>query len=188
VTWLSILLGYLLGSFPTAYLAGHIVAGKDIRRMGDENMGAANAYRTLGPAAGLGVFFIDVAKGALAVFLAQKLTDSQVSVILTGAAAVAGHNWPFFLGFRGGRGESTAIGVLLVVYTIPTLVMALPAILTLAISRNVILTSAVLFVPLSLIGYVIHLPGLLIGYSIGLPCLVGLTHYLRTRKQPATGH
>ena len=68
--WLIILVGYLLGSMPTACIAGRIVAGKDIRRMGDENMGTANAYRELGPWAGISVGIVDVGKSALAVFIA----------------------------------------------------------------------------------------------------------------------
>jgi glycerol-3-phosphate acyltransferase PlsY len=187
MAWLIVLLSYFIGAVPTAYIAGCLTTSGDIRKMGDANMGAANAYRELGPKIGLTVFFIDVAKGALVIFIAQRAHLSQSSVLFCGIAAVAGHNWPVFLGFRGGRGESTAIGVLLMLVTGPMLIMAVPALITLIVRKNVILASAVLFVPLSLLGWWLHISGILIAYSIGLPCLVGFTHFLRTRKQAIPG-
>jgi len=184
--WTIILLGYLLGSIPTAYIAGRLLKGKDIRQMGDGNVGARNAFRELGAKTGLAVFFIDVAKGGLAILIAQAANIPQIAILFTGAAAVAGHNWPVFIGFRGGRGESTTIGVLLVLITQPMLVLAGPAVLTLLIKKNVTIASCVLFIPLSLICWWLGTPGALISYSIALPCLVGFTHFLRTRRAVKT--
>ena len=181
--WLIILIGYLLGAVPTAYLTGRILRGRDIRQMGDENAGAANAYRELGPRAGVIVGVIDAAKGATVILIAQAANMSQVVVMFAGAAAVIGHNWPVFLGFRGGRGESTTIGTLLVLVPLPMLILAIPALLVLVIRKNVILASAVLFAPLSLVGWWVSTPVPLIIYSIALPCLVGFTHFLRTRPK-----
>jgi acyl phosphate:glycerol-3-phosphate acyltransferase len=183
LSWVIVIVGYLIGSIPTAYIAGRLTAGRDIRKIGDKNAGAANAYRMLGAKVGLIVFGIDVIKGILAVLLAKWFHLSQATILFTGIAVVSGHNWPIFLGFRGGRGESTTIGVLLVVFTQPVLILALPAILTLVLSKNVILTSAVIFAPLSLIGWWLHLPGILIAYSVGMPCLVFFTHIIRTREK-----
>lgn len=180
--YLVIGLSYLIGSVPTAYLAGRLVKSVDIRQVGDGNAGAANAFRQLGGRVGITVFFIDVAKGALAVFIAQAASIPQVAVLLAGAAAVIGHNWPVFTAFRGGRGESTTIGVLLVLITQPMLIAGGVAIGALAFSRNVILTSAVLFIPLPLVCWWLGTPGVLVGYGIVLPCLVGGTHFLRTRQ------
>ena len=180
--WLIVASGYLLGSIPTAYLAGRLLRGVDIRQTGDGNAGAANAFRQLGAGVGVGVFLVDAAKGALAVFIAQAANLPQVAVLLTGAAAVIGHNWPVFIAFRGGRGESTAIGVLLVLITQPMLITGGVAIGALAFSRNIILTSAVLFIPLPLVCWWLGVPGVLVGYGIVLPCMVGGTHFLRTRQ------
>ncbi len=110
--WIIVLSGYLIGAIPTGYIAGHIARGGDIRKIGDENMGAANVFRELGHRAGVIVGVIDAIKGALVVFIAQAANMSQPVVMLAGAAAVIGHNWPVFLGFRGGRGVSTTIGIL----------------------------------------------------------------------------
>ncbi len=184
--WLLIAIGYLLGSVPTAYLAGRVLKGVDIRQIGDGNMGAANAYRQLGPRVGVMVGVVDAAKGALAVLIAQAVNAPQPVILLAGAAAVFGHNWPIFLGFRGGRGESTTIGVLLAVLTIPMLILAAPAILAHFIFRDTTKAAAFIFVPLPLVCWLTGLSGVLIVYSIALPCLVGFTHFLRTRWLPAT--
>lgn len=183
--WLMVLIGYVFGSIPTAYLTGRALKVGDIRHIGDENAGAANVYRELGARAGVFVFIIDAAKGAAVILIAQAAHLSQVTVMFAGVAAIAGHNWPVFLGFRGGRGESTAIGILLVLVPLPMLILAVPAILVLCIRKNVILASAVLFAPLWLVGWWTGAPLPIILYSIALPCLVGLTHFLRTRPGAA---
>ncbi|HEY50351.1 MAG TPA: glycerol-3-phosphate acyltransferase [Dehalococcoidia bacterium] len=181
--WLFILLGYLLGAIPTAYLAGYMVKHIDIRKVGDLNMGAANAYRQLGPKTGIIVGLIDAGKGALAVLIAQAASLPLLAVLATGAAAVIGHNWPVFIGFRGGRGVNTTIGVFLVVLTKPMLILGGPAILALLLRRNVTLACAVLFIPLSPICWWLGNPAPLISYSIALPVLIGFTHLIRTRRQ-----
>lgn len=180
--WLIAILGYFIGSIPTAYIATRLLKGKDIRQMGDGNVGAQNAFHQLGAKAGIGIFFVDAGKGALAILIAQAASLPLVVILLTGVATVIGHNWPVFIGFRGGRGEATTIGVLLTVITQPMLIMAGPALAALLILRNVTKASAVLFVPLSLVCWLLGTPALLIGYSIAAPCLIGFTHFLRTRQ------
>jgi len=184
--WLIVLLGYILGSIPTAYIAGRLLKGQDIRQLGDGNMGARNAYHELGHKVGVAVFFIDATKGALPVLIAQAAPLSLLMVLITGAAAVVGHNWPIFIGFRGGRGEATTIGVLLALITQPMLILAGPVLATLLIRKNVILASCVLFIPLPLVCWWLGVPGILVSYSIALPCLVGITHFLRTRQLTKT--
>lgn len=186
--WLTIVLGYFLGSVPTAYIAGHLLKGIDIRRVGDENVGAANAYRQLGPKTGVAVGLVDAGKGALVILIAQVANTPQVAIFIAGAAAVIGHNWPVFIGFRGGRGESTTIGVLLTLITQPMLIVAAPAILALILRRSVILASAFLFIPLPLVSWWLGVPTPLIVYSMALPGLVGFTHFLRTRRAISQAH
>jgi glycerol-3-phosphate acyltransferase PlsY len=178
--WLIVILGYLLGSIPTAHIVGRI-RKVDLRRVGDGNVGAQNAFRQLGAKTGVAVGLIDAAKGALAIVIAQVANLPQIAVLLAGTAAVIGHNWPLFLRFRGGRGEATTIGVLLSTVTQPMLILATPSLLALVISRSVILASVVLFVPLPFVCWWLGVPGVLVAYGIALPCLVGFTHFLRTR-------
>jgi glycerol-3-phosphate acyltransferase PlsY len=111
---LSIIIGYLLGSIPTAYIVSRIRKGIDIRNIGSRNMGGANVMREIGAGEGVFVGLIDIAKGAGAILIAQALNISEPWVFGTGFAALVGHNFPVFAGFRGGRGSATIIGIFLV--------------------------------------------------------------------------
>jgi glycerol-3-phosphate acyltransferase PlsY len=181
--WLVIVIGYLLGSFPTAYIAARVGRGQDIRRLGDENSGAANAYREMGWRTGILVGVIDAAKGALVILMARAFDMSPAVVMLAGLAAVIGHNWPAWLGFRGGRGVSTTIGILLVLVTLPMVILLVPTLLVLIAKKSVTLAMAFLFVLLPLVDWWLREPGVLIMYGIALPVLVAITHFLRTRSR-----
>jgi len=183
MTWLIVILGYLLGSIPTGYIAGRVFKKVDIRKVGDGNMGAQNAFHQLGAKVGVVVGIFDAGKGVLAILIAQTANISQVAILLAGAATVVGHNWPIFLGFRGGRGESTTIGVLLTIVTQPTLIAGGIATVMLLKTKSVIKASAVLFIPLPLTCWWLGVPGLLVAYSICLPCLVGFTHFIRMKQK-----
>jgi glycerol-3-phosphate acyltransferase PlsY len=111
---LSIIIGYLLGSIPTAYIVSRIRKGIDIRNVGSGNMGGANVMREIGTHEGIFVGLIDVAKGSGAILIAQALDIPELWVFGTGFAALVGHNFPVFAGFRGGRGSATVIGIFLV--------------------------------------------------------------------------
>ncbi|HUW45822.1 MAG TPA: glycerol-3-phosphate acyltransferase [Dehalococcoidia bacterium] len=111
---LSIIIGYLLGSIPTAYIVSRMRKGIDIRNVDSGNMGAANVIRQIGAHEGVFVGLIDISKGAVAIFIAQTLNISELWVFGTGFAALVGHNFPVFAGFRGGRGSATIIGIFLV--------------------------------------------------------------------------
>ena len=111
---LSIIIGYLLGSIPTAYIVSRIRKGIDIRNIGSRNMGGANVMREIGTCEGVFVGLIDIAKGAGAILIAQALNISELWVFGAGFAALVGHNLPVFAHFRGGRGSATIIGIVLV--------------------------------------------------------------------------
>ncbi|MCD6170636.1 MAG: glycerol-3-phosphate 1-O-acyltransferase PlsY [Candidatus Latescibacteria bacterium] len=107
---LVLLASYLLGSFPTSIVVGRVLKGIDIRQYGSGNAGATNAFRVLGPAAGVFVFVVDFAKGMVAVLLFAKLAasspliDPELMQILAAVAVVSGHIWTVFAGFKGGKG------------------------------------------------------------------------------------
>jgi len=119
---LSVIIGYLLGSIPTAYIVSRVRKDTDIRTIGSRNMGGANVMREIGTHEGVFVGLFDIAKGAGAVLIARALNLSELWVFGTGFAAVVGHNFPLFAGFRGGRGSATVIGIFLVLAPKPTLV------------------------------------------------------------------
>ncbi len=111
---LSIIIGYLLGSIPTAYIVSRMRKGVDIRHVGSGNMGAANVMRQIGAHEGVFVGIVDVAKGAGAILIARALNVSELWVFGAGFAALVGHNFPVFARFRGGRGSATIIGIFFV--------------------------------------------------------------------------
>lgn len=106
-----IILGYLLGSFPSAYLAARFFGGgKDIRVTGSGNVGGMNALRNVGPAAGAATALVDVGKGLFAVYLASRFGSWVYTPLWAAVAAVTGHNFMLFLGFKGGKGLGTTLG------------------------------------------------------------------------------
>src|SRR5512139_3938349 len=127
----SFILAYLLGSIPTAVWAGKAFHGIDIREHGSGNAGATNTIRVLGWKTGVPVLIFDLAKGWLAaslpVFLNAAPEGSQqltVLKIVCGMAAIIGHVFPVFAGFRGGKGVATTFGVLLALHPFLTLTCA----------------------------------------------------------------
>ena len=110
---LAIIAAYLLGSIPSAYIAGRLRKGVDIRQVGSRNMGAMNVFYRVGMVSGLLVLVVDIGKGAAAVALARWLGVPPVVELVAGATAVIGHSFPVWLKFRGGKGGATLIGVLI---------------------------------------------------------------------------
>src|SRR3990172_3135336 len=100
-------MAYLLGSIPFGVIVGKLWGGIDIRTVGSRNSGATNVLRMLGPSPAVLVLAGDLAKGAVAVLIARMVSDSPLVTSLAASAAVAGHSWPVFAGFRGGRGVAT---------------------------------------------------------------------------------
>jgi glycerol-3-phosphate acyltransferase PlsY len=177
---IAIVLGYLLGSIPTAYLATRLATGKDVRRLGGGNVGGLNVFREVGflPAAVVGI--VDVAKGAAAVAIAQWLLAVSPPFVLAAAlAAVVGHNWMVWLKFSGGKGMGAAIGglaVLLPLYGYPIglafffAVVLIPFVIT----RNVALSLGVGLIALPFIGWLgMHsTPFIIFSVVLGLIILV----------------
>jgi len=113
-------LGYLAGSLPWGLWLGRAMRGVDVRTLGSRNLGATNVYRSLGPAVGVPVLLLDVAKGALPTWLVPGMSvcaafpgGPEWCRLAVAAAAVLGHMFTVFAGFRGGKGVATTVGVLL---------------------------------------------------------------------------
>jgi glycerol-3-phosphate acyltransferase PlsY len=136
----AILFGYLIGSLPLGYLLTQRMKGVDLRHAGSGNVGAANVYRTSGLAIAIAVMVADIAKGAGAVL---ALGAAGPAAVASGVAAVFGHVYPVWLGFRGGKGVATASGVFAVLAPVATLIAAVMFALTVARTRFVSLGSIV---------------------------------------------
>ena len=109
----SLILGYLLGSIPSGWLAGSWLKGIDLREIGSGSTGATNVLRQVGKGPALIVFLIDVGKGAAAVLIARALGLGDWIQVLAGLTALAGHIWPVWLGFKGGKAVATGLGMFL---------------------------------------------------------------------------
>ncbi|NLD05090.1 MAG: glycerol-3-phosphate 1-O-acyltransferase PlsY [Synergistaceae bacterium] len=109
IFWL--IFGYLAGSCPTGYLAVKILKGQDVRDFGSGNIGATNTGRVLGKKWAIAVALFDMLKVGIAVLMASFFTDSSIILALTGVSSVLGHNYPVWLGWRGGKGVATTFGV-----------------------------------------------------------------------------
>lgn len=109
----SILIGYLLGATPSAYMISYFLKKIDIRTVDNGNMGAGNVLRTVGLLPGLLVAFIDISKGYLSTFIASILTANNNFIYASGFAALLGHCFPFWLNFKGGQGVAPVIGIFL---------------------------------------------------------------------------
>jgi glycerol-3-phosphate acyltransferase PlsY len=142
---IAIAAGYLLGSIPFALLITRIFGVTDIRRLGSGNIGATNAWRAAGPAAGVLVAVFDIGKGSLAVFLASQMPKTGLGFeylrLLTGFAAVMGHIFPVYLGFKGGKGVNTALGVMLMLLPVEVLLACLVFVITVYVGRYISLGS-----------------------------------------------
>jgi glycerol-3-phosphate acyltransferase PlsY len=182
---LALILSYLAGSIPSAVWAGKMFHGIDIREHGSGNAGATNTIRVLGWKTGVPVLIFDLAKGWLAaslpVFLSAAPEGSQQMTALQiacGMAAIIGHVFPVFAGFRGGKGVATTFGVLLAIHPLLTLSCAGIFLVVLLISNYVSLssmTAGVMFPVLLLT--VFHTPSLLLKvFSAVVAIALVITH------------
>ena len=152
------LLGYLFGSFPAGYFAGRL-AGVDVRREGSGNIGATNVLRILGKKWGYPVFAIDAFKGFAAVRVALMLVNlrpdakpyAEYIAILTAITCVAGHTFPVWLGFRGGKGVATSAGALTGLVPLAVPFVLLVWIVVFEISRYVSLASIIAAIALPIV-------------------------------------
>jgi glycerol-3-phosphate acyltransferase PlsY len=171
---LAIVIGYLLGSIPFAYIVVRLFKGADIRKFGGGNVGALNVMREVRPALGIGVLLGDVGKGALAILVAKWLGVGTIFVYLAGFAAVVGHIWPIFLRFKGGRGLATTLGVLLAVEPIQLLISFAIMVVVILITSNPRLGAIIglTLLPLIVWGFGGTLDVIL--YSLSLPLFIAL--------------
>ena len=140
-------LGYLLGSIPSGLIVGRLARGIDVREHGSGKTGFTNVLRTVGLRWGVLVLAADLVKGVLPVLVARLVSDDPYVQTVAGLAAIAGHDWPVYVGFRGGRGVATSYGVALAMNPIAALVL-LPAAAGLVAVTRIMSTMSVGLAPL----------------------------------------
>lgn len=119
-----LIISYLIGSIPTAYLFGKYIKSIDIRKVGSGNVGATNVFRTIGKKYGIIVLLIDMLKGLIPILITKHIIniESEYFIIVVGLLAIAGHIWTVFLNFKGGKGVATSAGVFLGLAPIPVVI------------------------------------------------------------------
>lgn len=158
--WALLPAGYLLGSIPFGYLIVRFAKGADVRAAGSGNIGATNVNRVAGAGAGLATLLLDMAKGYCAVWVAERATGGEIGwMALTGLAAVVGHLFPVWLGFKGGKGVATAVGVFVPLCWMGVAAAALVWLVVVSIWRYVSLASVVAAAALPLSTYFLYAPG-----------------------------
>jgi len=179
-------IGYLLGSIPAAYIMAKWRKGIDIREVGVGNMGAGNVIREVGLVEGAVVAVADIGKGAAAIAVAQFLLGvSQAWVLGAGLAAIMGHSFPIYIGFRGGQGVATVIGIFSVLAPLATLITLVPLGAVLLISRNIFASTLVMGPLLPLVVWLVEGSTTLTLYALGIVGLLVFRSRHRLREARA---
>ncbi len=182
LTWIILgALSYAIGGIPTAYLVTRYILGRDIRSVGDFNSGAANVFRNVGARAGLAVGAVDIIKGAVVVVMVRVLTDNTGMEMMAGGLALAGHNWPVHMKFRGGRGAATAVGVLIATLPLVGLPVGALGLVILYYTRRAIVPLALFLIALPVLAWPAGHSVSVAVYALAVPLMVGLSHVVSTR-------
>ncbi len=150
---LTILISYFIGAIPFGFLIPKFFGVADIRKVGSGNIGATNAFRSAGPVAGILVMICDIGKGVAAVMLARIMPGTIIPMeyflLVAGMAAIIGHIFTIFLGFKGGKGVNTALGVMITIMPLESLVALVIFIIVVSITRYIsfgsMLAASILF-------------------------------------------
>ena len=179
---IAIVIAYLVGSIPAAYIVTRLLTGKDIRRLGGGNVGARNVFQEVGLAPAIAVGIFDVGKGAAAVAIAQWLLGAPpLFVLLAGLAAVAGHIWSIYLKFTGGNGLAPTMGVLSVLMPRELLIALAITVVLIVFTRNTILSVNISLLSVPVSTWLLEKLWLFVVFSIVLIIMLVL-HFLPTAK------
>ncbi len=184
---IAIASGYLMGAIPFAYIAGRLLKGIDIRRVGGGNVGATNVLREVGTVPGFAVFFADIGKGTLAILIARSLDVPLLIVFISGLAALVGHSWPVFLNFYGGRGAAVTIGIFFALVPIECAISFGIMVMVVLVTSNFRLAAGLGFILLPFIIWGFGRNAEVIIFSLALPLFIGiraLPALVRSFKNP----
>jgi len=156
---LAVVVAYLVGGIPFGYLLVRLKTGEDVREKGSGNIGATNVLRTTGRGIAVATLLLDIAKGVFAVWLADKLSDgSAVWMSVAALAVMAGHAYPVFLKFHGGKAVASFIGAFLYLTPIPMIAALLVLVIVVAVTRQISMGSIVAAGALPLATWLIEHP------------------------------
>ena len=177
MNWALLLIAaYLIGSIPTGLILGKAIWKKDLRQYGSHNIGATNAWRILGAKAGILVFILDFLKGQIGVLLGAYLFASPGAMVLGGFAAIIGHMFPIFLGFKGGKGVATALGVIAALMPKVTVIVFVVWLVLVTITRYVSIGSIVAAVLAPILAAIFNEPTIYFLFVLIIAVIIVLRH------------
>ncbi len=177
---LAVVVSYLIGSIPVGYLLGR-ARGVDIRQHGSGNIGTTNVWRNLGPVAGVTALIGDAGKGLAAVLLGRYLGGHGLELVC-GLAAIVGHSWPVFLGFRGGKIIATGLGVFLGLSPVAALLALGLWLVVVAVFRYVSLGSIVAAVSMPVWMLILHQPPEYLAFAFVVAVIAVYKHIPNIRR------
>ena len=177
MTWaLLIIVAYLVGSIPTGLILGKLIWKKDLRRFGSHNIGATNAWRILGKKAGLLIFIFDFLKGQIGVLLGGCLLGTPGAMVVGGLFAMFGHIFPLFLGFKGGKGVSTGLGVIATLMPKVTAIIFVVWIVLVLLTRYVSVGSIVAAILAPILAAIFKEPAVFFAFALAAAVVIIWRH------------
>lgn len=173
----SLVLSYLLGSIPNGLWLGRGLWNTDLRKYGSHNTGATNAWRTLGKFPGFLIFFLDMLKGLVSVWIGSVLVGTPAAMILCGILAIVGHSLSIFMQFHGGKGVATGLGVILMLMPVPTAIVFLVWLGIVAVTRYVSLGSIVAAALVPVFAWLFGYSGEYIAFGVLAALLIIVRHH-----------
>ena len=190
-TVIAIIIGYIFGSIPAAYLIGRLKKGIDIREVGGKNMGAVNVYYEVGRAEAVLVSLVDLGKGIGAILLVRWLSGTALIAPfdfltgIAGVAAVIGHIFPVFLKFRSGKGGATNMGILLFLMPRAIPFLFVVSVIALVFTRNPTFSYSLLLIVFPFVAWLIYFKYHgedLIFFDIGMGIFLGPQYIPRLKE------
>lgn len=171
-----VIASYLIGSIPVGLILGKLIWKKDLRQYGSHNIGATNAWRILGKKAGILIFLLDFVKGQLGVLLGACMLGLPGAMVVGGFFAMLGHMFPLFIGFKGGKGVATSLGVIAALMPKVTAIVFVAWIIIFAITRYVSVASIVAAVLTPILAAVFHEPTVYFLFVLVMAAFIILRH------------
>lgn len=172
----ALIFAYVLGSVPSGLIIGKSLYGVDLREHGSKNIGATNAWRTLGKAPGIIIFICDFFKGFISVYVAAFLAGTPLAMALAGALAILGHSLSLFLKFKGGKGVATGLGVIAMLMGKVTLTVFLTWFVIVYFTRYVSLGSCIAAALVPILAYLFNEPTEFAVFGVVVAVLIIVRH------------
>lgn len=174
---LCCVIAYLLGSIPNGLVWGKLLWQTDLREYGSHNIGATNAWRTLGKTAGTLIFALDFLKGFLSVYIASQIAGTPLAMVLAAVFAIVGHSCSIFLRFKGGKGVATGLGVIVMLMPLQAGIVFLVWLAIVKVTGYVSLGSIVAAALVPVLAYLAGYPTEFVVFGLAAAILIIVRHH-----------